>query len=120
MAYRALKAGFAAIHDPDNVVLHWGIREYAGGVGGQLLRNKFYGVGAGYSKHVRCGDAVAFLALSRAALREAAYLGMNLVRHRRLSGAGRLLYMAKGVLDGLRQPLDRKTWRYIASPEVNP
>lgn len=117
MAYRALKAGFIAAHDPDNVVLHWGIRKYSDGTGRNLLRNKCYGVGAGFSKHVRCGDPVAFLALAAAAGRELRYLCMNLLKRGRPSGAGRLFYMAKGAFDGLRTPVDHDTWRYVASPE---
>jgi glycosyltransferase involved in cell wall biosynthesis len=117
MAYRALKAGFIAAHDPDNVVLHWGIREYSDGTGRNLLRNKSYGVGAGFSKHVRCGDTVALLALAAAAGRELRYLGMNLIRKGRPSGAGRLFYMAKGVFDGIRQPVDHGAWLYETRPE---
>lgn len=118
MAYRAMKAGFAAVHDPDNVVTHWGERIYADGSGRRLLRNKYYGVGAGYAKHIRCGDPVALLALGRAVTREMVYLGANLIKHRRATGAGRLWSVARGIFDGMRHPIDRRNWLYVPAQET--
>ena len=119
LAYRALRAGFALVLDPANTIVHWGKRGYADGSARQLLRNYRYGDGAGFVKHLRCGDPLAAYALLREALREVTYLISNLIRHRRASGAGRLLYLFLGALHGLRHPLDHKRWLYLPSEPVS-
>ena len=98
--------------------MHWGERNYADGSGRQLLRDKFYGVGAGNAKHIRCGDPLAILGLGRTVAREMTYLGSNLIRHRRATGAGRLWSVARGIFDGVRHPLDRSKWLYIPAQET--
>lgn len=113
LAYRAMKAGFAVVQDPSNVVVHWGRRSYADGSARRILRNKYYGVGAGFVKHLRCGDPLAAYALLQLALRDTVYLAGNLVRLRRQTGAARLLYLALGVVRGLRQPIDRRHWLFV-------
>lgn len=53
LAYRALRTGFALVHDPANVVVLWGRREYATGAFRRLIANNYHGVGAGYARHAR-------------------------------------------------------------------
>ena len=114
-AYRALKAGFTVVQDPGISVMHWGRREYRDGSAGRLLRNKYYGVGAGFTKHLRCGDPVAAYALCQLALRDLLYSLPNLLRLRRETGAARLVYLARGMLSAVRHPIDRKRWVFVPS-----
>ncbi len=112
-AYRALRAGFSLVQDPANVVVHWGRRDFADGSGRRLIRNYYYGHGARLAKHLRCADPLAAYALLRGVLREVTYLVGNLVRHRRLTGAGHLPYLMLGVIRGFQQPVDRQRWLYL-------
>lgn len=113
LAYRALRNGFTVMVDPRNSVVHWGKRSYRDGTARQLLRNYRYGDGASFIKHLRCGDPVAALGLLREAWIEVRYLAGNLMRERRLSGAGRLWYLARGAAEGFVHPLDRKRGVYV-------
>lgn len=115
LAYRALKAGFSVVQDPSNIVIHWGQRSYADGSARQILRNKYYGVGAGFVKHLRCRDPVAAYALIQLAFRDAMHCIGNVVRLRRQTGAARLLYLMLGFLSGLRQPVDHQRWVFVAT-----
>ncbi len=115
LAYRALKAGFAVLQDPANVVVHWGRRSYADGSARRIMRNKYYGVGAGFVKHLRCGDPLAAYALLQLAFRDAVSLVANVIRLRRETGAARLLYLMLGVIRGLRQPVDHQHWLFVAT-----
>lgn len=114
LAYRALKAGFAVVLDPENCVLHRGERDFADGTAQRLIRNARYGKGAFLIKHLRCGDPLAVYALMRAAFGEVNHLLTNLVRRRTLTGAGRLFYLFQGVGAGLRQPIDRSSIVYLS------
>lgn len=113
LTYRALRAGFTVLQDPDNSVVHWGRRAYADGSAQRLLRNNYYGAGARLMKQLRCGDSVAAYALLQLALRDTVHLAGNLIRLRRQAGAARLLYLALGVVRGLRQPIDRQHWLFV-------
>ncbi len=119
LAYRALRAGFAVVLDPANATVHWGKRSYADGSARKLLRHYRYGDGAGFMKHIRCGDPLAAYALIREACFETRFLASNLLRYRRASGAGRLWHLILGALRGLRQPLDRKRWLYLPTHQEN-
>jgi len=111
--YRALKAGFAVAHDPHNPVTHWGARPYADGSGQWLLRYYYYGEGAVLAKHLRCGDAQAGIALARIAAEQLGTTLSNLIRQRRLTGAGRLAYWIRGLAAGSRARI-RKDDRLFA------
>lgn len=113
-AYRAVRAGFTVVIDPDNAIVHWALRSYSDGSGRKLLRNHFYGAGAFLMKHLRCGDPLAAYMLARLVLKEMRYLLSNLVRHRRASGAGRLAFLGLGLVRGLLHPLDRRRRLYAA------
>lgn len=113
LGYRALRAGFAVILDPNNAVVHWGEREFTDGSAQRLIRNGRYGYGACFIKHLRSGDFVAGFILLRGTYGELKYTIANAVMRRQLTGAGRLLHIALGVLAGSRQPLDHRRWIYL-------
>jgi len=112
LAYRALRAGFSVVQDPENTVVHWGERSYADGSARTLLRNNYYGAGARLVKQIRCGDLIAGYVLIRNAFGEVVRLAGSLVGQRRGTGAGRLFYLALGAVHGLGQPLDRRRLLY--------
>lgn len=115
MAYRALRAGFAVVLDPENAVVHWGGRDFSDGSAQRLIRNTRYGKGAFLAKHLRCGDPLAAYALLRGAFGEAMHLVTNLLRNRSVTGAGRLLYLMQGFVAGFRQPVDHQRCLYLSS-----
>ena len=117
MAYRALRAGFAVVLDPDNPVVHWGEREFTDGSAQRVIRNGRYGNGACFIKHLRCGDLVAGYILLRGAYGELVSTITSAVKHRQMTGAGRLLHLALGVLAGSRQPLDHQRRLYLPGRE---
>lgn len=108
VAYRALRAGFVVVQDPDDLVWHWGARAYGDGSAQRLVRNYFYGIGAGLTKYARCGDAVAAYTLLRFCAKEIRSLAANLLVRRRATGAGHVWYLLLGAVRALRQPVDRK------------
>jgi len=113
LAYRALRLGFAVVLDPRNEVLHWGTRDYTDQSAQHLIRNTRYGVGAFFAKHLRCGDPLAAYALLAEAFRGCAYFVSNVVKHRRLTGAGHLLYLMMGLMAGFRQPVDHRQRLFV-------
>ena len=115
LAYRALRAGFAVVLDPENAVVHWGGRDFSDGSAQRLIRNSRYGWGAFLAKHIRCGDLVAAYALLRGAFGALVSFLSNLAKRRTFTGAGRLGYMIMGVLAGFLQPVDRRRWLYIST-----
>ncbi len=120
MAYRALRVGFAIVLDPQNAVTHWGERDFTDGSAQRLIRNTRYGKGAFLAKHIRCGDPLAAYALLRGAFGEAKHVATNLLRNRSITGLGRLAYLMKGFIAGLRQPVDRQRWLYLATGDDKP
>jgi GT2 family glycosyltransferase len=103
---RALHAGFAVVHDPDNAVLHWGARPYADGSARRLVLGDAFAFGALLAKELRCGDPVALLRLSRLLVNFGWSMAPSLLRGRRPTGAARLLCAIDGFWRGLHQPLD--------------
>jgi glycosyltransferase involved in cell wall biosynthesis len=104
LAYRALRAGFAVVQDPDNVVVHWGARAIASGAARRTLTNNFFGLGANYAAHARRGDAVALAWLVAEAARTGANVALNAARGHRPWGVRCLAALARGALHGLRCP----------------
>lgn len=120
VAYRALRAGFVVVQDPEDRVWHWGARPYKDGSAQRLVRNYFYGIGAGLTKYARCGDAVAAYTLLRFCAKEIRSLGANLLLRRRATGAGHVWYMLLGAARALRQPVDRERMLFSSAKDSRP
>lgn len=114
IAYRARRAGFTIVFDPENPVLHHGVRSYEDGSAQALLRGYYYGLGATLAKHLRCGDVGALGDIGLLSLWEAGSVMQRLVKTGRPTGAQRALGLWRGVARGLRQPLDRRTRHFIS------
>ena len=104
---RVLRAGFAVVHDPANVVQHLGARSYADGSARKLLLDGSLARGALLAKDLRCGNPVAPFRLGALLLRDGWEVARHLLSGRRPSGAGRLRATLVGFGRGLRHPLDR-------------
>ncbi len=105
--FRALRSGATVVETPTVVVDHHGGRPYAGGQAARLLRGNAYSHGALHVKLLRCGQPGALLLI-------AAELWEHLRLLRPLAGlaggpsnAGRPVSYARGLLAGLRAPVDR-------------
>ena len=104
--YRALAAGFAVIRDPDNPVVHWGIRSTTDGSGERLIRDYWFGEGAVLGKHARARDLQAVrLGLGTFAL-ELRFAAGGLVRFRGQRNLRRAASWAHGFVKGATMGLD--------------
>jgi glycosyltransferase involved in cell wall biosynthesis len=103
---RVLRAGFAVVHDPESVVLHWGMRAYADGSARRLLLDGSLARGALLAKELRCRNPIALYIVARLLLLQGAGITINLLLRRQPTGAGQLLCVVRGFYRGLRHPLD--------------
>ena len=118
-AYRALRAGHLLVQDPSIRVTHFGARSFADRQAARLLRNNYYGLGAGLIKHCRCGDRGAAWLLAKVVARLVAGIVSGALRLRRGIGLGSLLSLATGAVAGLTAPVDKTVCRF-RSPAASP
>jgi hypothetical protein len=122
LQHRALRAGFAVLHEPACVVTHWGSRPLAGGAAAKLVRGARFGRGAILAKELRLGEPRALARLAGVVAGDLGTVAVSLVRRGRLTGAGRMAHTLRGFVAGLRQPLDRRrgVFRCGAEPPALP
>jgi hypothetical protein len=101
-AYRALASGFAVVQDPQNVVLHHGLRDYASGAPRRLISSNYNGIGAGYAHHLRSGDLYAGLLLTQELAIVSADVMWSIARWRKPFGFRRLWNILGGAVAGFR------------------
>lgn len=118
-AYRALRAGQLIVQDPSFRVTHFGARSFADRQAARLLRNNYYGLGAGLIKHCRCGDRGAPWLLAKVVARLVANIASGALRLRRGIGLGSLLGLMAGAAAGLTAPVDKTVCRF-RSPAAGP
>lgn len=104
---RAIRAGFAVLHDPRIEVLHWGARSRLDGAADRLRYDYSRGYGAMLAKHARCWDVLAIARLASLLLTQVPLGVVDLI-----SGGGaytlrRLGNNFRGAAAGFTQPLDR-------------
>lgn len=100
LAYRALRAGFAIVEDPTNIVMHWGSRAYATGEVRRLISDSYYGIGSCYARHLRDGDWAAGVLLGREILATSYAVVISATTFRRPTGARRRSYLLLGAMRG--------------------
>lgn len=105
MAYRALCAGWALLHEPEAVVVHYGLREWQSG--SDLTRRTYLAVAAAYTKHARCGDPVGALLVAHSMWLASMNIAANAVRRRGPLGVRRLT----SHLTGIRRSFELKIHR---------
>ena len=110
---RALRAGFAVVHDPENVVDHWGARPYADGSAQRLVLGTSLAVGALLAKELRCGNPFAPYALLRLLAAKGARVARRPAGGRRPGRVEHLRSWAVGFGRGLRHPLDCRRGLFV-------
>jgi glycosyltransferase involved in cell wall biosynthesis len=101
LAYRALRRGHVVVNDPANVVIHWGMRDYATGAAQRLVANYHYGIGAIYARHAVEGDRGAAGMLGAEMLRLGSQVLLNGLRCRPPLGARSLAFLILGAAAGV-------------------
>jgi glycosyltransferase involved in cell wall biosynthesis len=109
LAVRTLRAGHGLHFCPSAKVVHYGFRLW------KSSRKDFtrigFGLGAVFAKHLRCGAF--FPGGLRVAAHEAAQSAKRLSRWQRPGSVSFLSGWLRGLLAGLRQPVDRRTNRFV-------
>lgn len=111
--YRTLASGFAVVRDPDNPVVHWGVRSTTDGSGERLIRDYWFGEGAVLGKHARARHQQALKLTARTFGLELRWAIMSLAR---LRGTNllRASSWAAGFLKGVTMGLDASS-QFFAS-----
>jgi glycosyltransferase involved in cell wall biosynthesis len=112
LALRLLLGGWRIFESDEVAIIHHGFRTWA--EGRELSRRDWYGVGAAYAKSLKSGHPEAALLLAYEGLWVA--LGEPLRALLRLQaprGMRRIIYFGRGVIAGLRSPVDRRRNMYI-------
>ena len=111
--YRTLASGFAVVRDPDNPVVHWGVRSTTDGSGERLIRDYWFGEGAVLGKHARARHQQALKLGARTFGLELRWAVMSLAR---LRGTNllRASSWAAGFIKGATMGLDA-TSQFFAS-----
>lgn len=113
IVYRFLKAGYGVVNAPEPAVIHQGFRNWS--QAGVIWRRALFACGADCMKHLRLGDPAIIPTLLYIWFGRTAKWG-DVLRLRRQSGVALFLEFARGLLSGLRQPLDRRTRTFAPAP----
>lgn len=112
IAIRALLAGYQVCETAQVSVKHSGFRTWA--QGRELARRDFRGIGAAYSKFMRCGRVGLMYIPVYEFLRFAVWpMVWDLIRLRRPSGLVRVTAFIEGFVEGVRTPIDASTLKFI-------
>lgn len=115
IAMRALLAGYHVYETDAISVKHYGFRTWK--TGRELTRRNFLGIGAAYSKFLKCGRAELMYIPAYEFVRFALWPPIwDLLRLRKPQGMVRITAFIEGFADGVRTPLDRATMRFTDRP----
>jgi len=108
LVYRSLWKGYALVQDPENIVIHWGMRPYATGAARRSWHNNYYGMGATHMRHVRRGNWVAAPLFFRQVWWAVELIIPRVIERNRNLAIRRSLYLLLGAFKGLTSPLSLK------------
>lgn len=112
IAIRALLARHQVYETSAIAVKHFGFRSWKEGP--QLARRNFFGIGATYSKFLKCGYLQLMYLPAYEFMRYALWPPVSDLLHlRRPRGFVRITAFAAGFLHGLRTPVDRATMMFV-------
>lgn len=118
VAVRALLAGYYIYETATVSVEHFGFRTWA--EGRQLARRSFLGIGAAYSKPLKCGRWDFLIIPAHEFFRYALLPPiLDILRLRRPYGLGRIIAFMQGFIGGLRTPVDKTTLRFVQDEPDN-
>ncbi len=111
LAFRALLNGWYVVEVPTIKVSHFGFRTFEDGK--KLTERNYYGIGALYTKYLRCGQAIAILFI----LYEFFWLGLftslgRLILRRPPYGYRKLPSFISGIKDSLTYKIDTEQYKY--------
>jgi glycosyltransferase involved in cell wall biosynthesis len=112
IAIRALLARHHVYETSTIAVKHFGFRSWQQGP--QLARRNFLGIGATYSKFLKCGRIELMYIPAHEFIKYALWPPIRDVLHlRQPRGIVRITAFAEGFIDGLRTPVDRATMLFV-------
>ena len=112
IAIRALLARCHVYETSTIAVKHFGFRSWQ--QGRQLTRRNFLGIGATYSKFLKCGHIELIYIPAYEFIKYALWPPIRDLLHlRQPSGIVRITAFVRGFIEGLRTPLDRTTMTFI-------
>jgi glycosyltransferase involved in cell wall biosynthesis len=112
IAIRALLARHHVFETSTIAVKHFGFRSWQQGP--QLARRNFLGIGAAYSKFLKCGRIELMYIPAHEFIKYALWPPIRDVLHlRQPRGMVRITAFAEGFVDGLRTPVDRATMLFV-------
>jgi glycosyltransferase involved in cell wall biosynthesis len=112
IAIRALLARHHVFETSTIAVKHFGFRSWQQGP--QLARRNFLGIGAAYSKFLKCGRIELMYIPAHEFIKYALWPPIRDVLHlRQPRGIVRITAFAEGFVDGLRTPVDKATMLFV-------
>jgi glycosyltransferase involved in cell wall biosynthesis len=112
IAIRALLARHHVFETSTIAVKHFGFRSWQQGP--QLARRNFLGIGAAYSKFLKCGRIELMYVPAHEFIKYALWPPIRDVLHlRQPRGMVRITAFAEGFVEGLRTPVDRATMLFV-------
>jgi glycosyltransferase involved in cell wall biosynthesis len=105
---RAIAKGYWVYETKEVAVTHFGFRTWEQGKA--LTQRDWVGIGAAYSKLLTCGYWGGLAIITYEGLRSGLFQPLaSLLRGGKPQGFRRLIYLAQGVIQGLRLPVDHNT-----------
>jgi glycosyltransferase involved in cell wall biosynthesis len=118
IAMRALLAHYHVYETSTIAVKHFGFRTWK--QGRQLARRNFLGIGATYSKFLKCGRIELMYIPAYEFIKYALWPPIRDLLHlRRPSGIVRITGFMKGFIEGLCTPLDKATMIFIEKQRIS-
>jgi glycosyltransferase involved in cell wall biosynthesis len=118
VAIRALLARHYVYETSIIAVKHFGFRTWQQGP--QLTRRNFLGIGAAYSKFLKCGRIELMYIPAYEFIKYALWPPIRDLLHlRQPRGIVRITAFVKGFIEGLRTPLDKATMIFVEDKRIN-
>ena len=118
IAIRALLARYHVYETSTIAVKHFGFRSWQQGP--QLARRNFLGIGAAYSKFLKCGRIELMYIPAYEFIKYALWPPIRDLLHlRQPRGIVRITAFVKGFIEGLRTPLDKTTMMFVEDKRMN-
>ena len=112
IAIRMVINGYQICETNRTLVTHYGFRTFEEGK--ELTKRDSYGYGAAMSKHIAARNIPMIVSIFLNFLYFVKVVVVASVKHRKPTGAKRLVYFILGLASGLTYSIDRKTMRFLS------